>query len=109
MRAAARDLQAKGAALVLVKGGHLAGSNGRAAVDVACDGDAVEELEGEVVRCATRRQALWQPCKALFVASGVGSGLVAESGLVSGFDVSSGSLLQSCPAGSDAPQHGTSK
>ena len=51
MRAAARDLQAKGAALVLVKGGHLAGTNGRAAVDVACDSDNVEELEGDVVRC----------------------------------------------------------
>ena len=51
MRAAAGDLQSKGAALVLVKGGHLAGTNGRAAVDVACDGDTVEEIEGEVVRC----------------------------------------------------------
>jgi len=50
MRAAARDLRAKGAALVLVKGGHLAGANGRAAVDVACDGDGLEELESEVVR-----------------------------------------------------------
>jgi len=53
MRAAARDLRAKGAALVLVKGGHLAGANGRAAVDVACDGDGLEELESEVVRCET--------------------------------------------------------
>ena len=51
MRAAARDLRVKGAALVLVKGGHLAGANGRAAVDVACDGDGLEELESEVVRC----------------------------------------------------------
>ena len=49
MRAAAQDLRAKGAALVLVKGGHLAGANGRA-VDVACDGDGLEELESEVVR-----------------------------------------------------------
>ena len=51
MRAAAQDLRAKGAALVLVKGGHLAGANGRAAVDVACDGNGLEELESEVVRC----------------------------------------------------------
>ena len=52
MKAAAADLQARGAALVLVKGGHLAGTNGRAAVDVACDGANTEELESEVVRSA---------------------------------------------------------
>ena len=59
MRAAAADLQAKGAALVLVKGGHLAGTNGRAAVDVACDGATTEELESEVVRWAAQN---WSVC-----------------------------------------------
>ena len=58
MKAAAADLQAKGAALVLVKGGHLAGTNGRAAVDVACDGVNTEELESEVIRSGSENMLL---------------------------------------------------